>query len=105
MTDAQIAGSAAGMIQGEPMRIAALDVETSEIELIQLAMTAIGHECHGFEEAASLQREMRDPGYDLLILARSLADVEGVWIVKWVREELGSLIPVLLVRTVTKAST
>lgn len=79
------------------MRIAALDDESCVLELIQHTMTGIGHECHGFEDGRSLLREFRQQTYDLLILDWSLPDVQGPNVVKWIRQDLNSRLPILFV--------
>ena len=79
------------------MRIAALDDESCQLELIQHTMVGIGHECHGFEDGRSLLRELRQQTYDLLILDWSLPDVQGPNVVKWIRHDLNSRIPILFV--------
>ncbi|AMM24955.1 response regulator transcription factor [Variovorax sp. PAMC 28711] len=79
------------------MRIAALDDETGQLELIQHTMGGIGHECHGFSDGRSLLRELRQQTYDLLILDWSLPDVQGPNVVKWIRQDLNSRLPILFV--------
>lgn len=79
------------------MRIAALDDEASQIELIRHTMESIGHECHGFAEGKLLLRDLRQQTYDLLILDWSLPDVQGPRVVHWIREELNSRLPILFV--------
>jgi DNA-binding response OmpR family regulator len=79
------------------MRIAALDDEASHLELIRHTMEDIGHECHAFCEGKALLRDLRQQTYDLLILDWSLPDVQGPSIVRRIREELNSRIPILFV--------
>lgn len=79
------------------MRIAALDDESSQLELIQLTMEGLGHECHVFGEGRLLLRELRLQSYDLLILDWTLPDLQGLEIVKWIRKDLNSRLPVLFV--------
>ena len=79
------------------MRIAALDDETCQLELIRHTMEDIGHECHGFTESKALLRDLRQQTYDLLVLDWSLPDVEGPQVVRWIREELNSRIPIVFV--------
>jgi DNA-binding response OmpR family regulator len=79
------------------MRIAALDDESGQLDLIQLVMESIGHECHGFSDGVSLLRELRQQTYDLLILDWTLPDMQGPAVVKWIREELSSRLPILFV--------
>ena len=79
------------------MRIAALDDEPCQLELIRHTMEVIGHECHGFTEGKVLLRDLRQQSYDLLILDWSLPDVQGLRVVRWIREDLNSRIPILFV--------
>jgi DNA-binding response OmpR family regulator len=79
------------------MRIAALDDEIGQLELIQHTMAGIGHECHGFSTGRSLLRELRHQTYDLLVLDWSLPDVQGPSVVKWIRQDLNSRLPILFV--------
>ena len=79
------------------MRIAALDDELSQLELIRHTMDGIGHECHVYTEGKALLRDLRLQTFDLLILDWTLPDIAGPSVVKWVREELASRIPILFV--------
>ena len=79
------------------MRIAVLDDELSQLELIRHTMTEIGHECHLYSEGKSLLRELRLQTFDLLILDWTLPDISGPAVVKWVREDLASRLPILFV--------
>jgi len=79
------------------MRIAALDDELSQLELIRHTMNGIGHECHLYTEARTLLRDLRLQTFDLLILDWTLPDLSGPQVVKWVRETLASRIPILFV--------
>lgn len=79
------------------MRIAALDDESGQLDLIQSTMDGIGHECHGFSDGRSLLRELRQQSYDLLILDWTLPDVQGPAVVRAIREDLNSRLPILFV--------
>src|SRR4051812_24087200 len=79
------------------MRIAALDDEPCQLELIHHTMDSIGHECHQYSEGRALLRDLRVQTFDLLILDWSLPDVAGPVVVKWIREELATRLPVLFV--------
>jgi DNA-binding response OmpR family regulator len=79
------------------MRIAALDDEPCQLELIRHTMEDMGHECHGFTEGKVLLRDLRQQSYDLLILDWSLPDVQGPRVVRWIRKDLHSRIPILFV--------
>jgi DNA-binding response OmpR family regulator len=60
-------------------------------------MADIGHECRGFTEGKVLLRELRMQSYDLLILDWRLPDIEGPRVVRWIREDLHSRVPILFV--------
>ncbi len=79
------------------MRIAALDDESGQLDLIRLTMEGIGHECHGFSDGKSLLLELRHQSFDLLILDWTLPDVLGPDVVKRIREDLSSRLPILFV--------
>jgi len=78
------------------MRIAMLDDEPREIESIQRAMAVIGHECHGFANGKSLLRGLRAQPNDLLVLDRPAPDVEGIEVVRRLRESFGNRLALLL---------
>jgi len=78
------------------MRIAMLDDEPREIQSIQRAMAVIGHECHGFADGKSLLRGLRAQPYDLLVLDWRPPDVEGIEVVRRLREGFGNRLPLLL---------
>lgn len=79
------------------MRIAALDDEPNQLELIRLTMEGLGHECHGFAEGKALLRALRQETFDLLVLDWSLPDMAGPAVVRSIREELLNRIPILFV--------
>lgn len=79
------------------MRIAAIDDDLSQLELIRHTIQGIQHECHLYSDGRTLSRDLRHQSFDLLILDWTLPDISGPSIVKWVREELASHIPILFV--------
>ena len=79
------------------MRIAALDDDIVQLELIKHTMEQMGHECHSFVEGKALLRELRQQSFDLLVLDWSLPDISGPTVVKWIRDDLASMLPVLFV--------
>lgn len=79
------------------MRIAALDDEPLQLEVIRRTMASIGHECHTYESGAALLRDLRRETYDMLVLDWQLPDVNGPEVVRWVRSNLDRRIPILFV--------
>jgi DNA-binding response OmpR family regulator len=79
------------------MRIAVLDDDTLQLDLIKQATEAMGHVCHTHLCGASLLRELRRETFDLLIVDWHLPDTTGPEIVRWVRKNVGNQIPILFV--------
>ncbi|WP_232062223.1 response regulator transcription factor [Variovorax sp. PBS-H4] len=73
-----------------------LDDEPREIESIQRAMAISGHECHGYANGKSLLRGLRAQRYDLLVLGWRPPDLEGIKMVRRLRERFGNRLPLLL---------
>ena len=97
VTGPKNAGIAHNETQGDGMRIAALDDESCQLELIRHTMETIGHECHGFTDGKSLLRDLHQQTYDLLILDWSLPDIQGPQVTRWIREDLNNSLPILFV--------
>lgn len=81
------------------MRIAILEDDKDQSELIQGAAENLGHTCHVFDSGMVLQKMMRRDHFDLLILDWYLPDMSGLDVLKWVRGEEPPLatVPVLFV--------
>jgi DNA-binding response OmpR family regulator len=79
------------------MRIAVLDHEPDQLHLINQAMAGFGHECHPYTEGRILLQALRRQTFDLLILDWGLPDIRGIDVVKTVRNDLKSRLPILFV--------
>jgi DNA-binding response OmpR family regulator len=79
------------------MRIAVLDHEPDQLQLINQAMAGFGHECHPYTEGRTLLQALRRQTFDLLILDWGLPDIRGIDVVKTVRNDLKSRLPILFV--------
>lgn len=79
------------------MRIAALDDDALQLDLIKQATQAMGHVCHTHLNGADLLREMRRETFDLLIVDWHLPDMTGPDVVRWVRTHVGPQLPILFV--------
>jgi len=77
------------------MRIAILEDDLSQAELISLWLETAGHTCHHFQTAAAFQKNLVHESYDLIILDWELPASSGIDVLKWVREQLGWELPVL----------
>jgi DNA-binding response OmpR family regulator len=83
--------------EGNGMRIAVLDDGPDQLALIQQAMVGLGHECHLYKEGRTLLHALRRQTFDFLILDWSLPDRSGPQLVKTLRGDLKSRLPILLV--------
>lgn len=79
------------------MRIAALDDESGQRDLIRTTMEQMGHECHGYCFAKPLLRDLRQQSFDLLILNWTLPDMSGPAVVKRIRNDFNNRLPILFV--------
>jgi DNA-binding response OmpR family regulator len=79
------------------MRIAVLDDGVDQPKRISQTMTALEHECHSYTEGRALLQAMRRQTFDLLILDWNLPDMKGPDVVKSIRRELNSRLPILFV--------
>ena len=79
------------------MRIAALDDDPLQLEFFTHALTSLGHACRTYSTGAALLKDLRRETFDLLIVDWQLPDIEGPEIVTWVRQQLGSELPILFV--------
>ena len=79
------------------MRIAALDDDALQLDLIKQATEAMGHVCHTHLNGADFLREMRRETFDLLIVDWHLPDTTVPELVRWLRKNVGTQLPILFV--------
>ncbi|NOY67811.1 MAG: response regulator transcription factor [Gammaproteobacteria bacterium] len=79
------------------MRIALVEDDHSQNELVKIWLEKAGHHCKCFFDGKSFMRDIIHETYDLVILDWQLPDVGGDEILKWMRAELDSYTPVLFV--------
>lgn len=77
------------------MRIAVLDDDPSQTELVCQVLTASGHVCHQFQSGKDILNQLRRESYDMLILDWQVPDLSGPEVLLWVREKLPPALPVL----------
>lgn len=77
------------------MRIAALEDDVDQGQMIKQVLTFAGHDCHLFTDGKSMIRQLRRESYDLLVLDHQLPDVPGPEVVRWARANLEGCIPIL----------
>jgi DNA-binding response OmpR family regulator len=70
------------------MRIAVLDADRSQADLICQVLTSAGHACHGFQSGKELLAHLRKDSHDLLILDWQGGDTDAAEVVRKAREKL-----------------
>ncbi len=79
------------------MRIALLEDDPAQTELMQSWLSEAGHHCHDYATGEALRTALGHDTYDLLIVDWNLPDTSGIEVVRWVRGELDWDIPVLFI--------
>lgn len=79
------------------MRVAALDDDATQLELIQRTLASMGHDCHGFTDSRAYLRSLRRESFDLLVLDWQLPDISGLEVLRWARENLHERVPALFI--------
>ena len=77
------------------MRIAILEDDPSQLELLTHWLQIAGHQAHPFEQGAELLRTLEHETFDALLLDWNVPDVSGIAVLNQVRQRLRSAIPVL----------
>lgn len=79
------------------MRIALLEDDPVQTELLASWLQEAGHSCHSQATVKSFRELLANDTFDLLIVDWNLPDGTGLEIVKWVRERIDWHIPVLFI--------
>ncbi|CAG9191098.1 DNA-binding response regulator [Paraburkholderia sabiae] len=77
------------------MRIAVLDDDVAQADLVCQSLAVDGHDCHAFAEGTALVKQLRRQTFDLLVLDWNVPDMSGEEVLKWVRQSLSDRLPVL----------
>jgi DNA-binding response OmpR family regulator len=77
------------------MRIAVLDDDPAQADLVCETLSAAGHICHSYAEGRALVKQLRRQTFDLLVLDWNVPDMSGEEVLRWVRESLSDRLPVL----------
>ncbi|MGF6574464.1 DNA-binding response OmpR family regulator [Paraburkholderia sp. GAS333] len=79
------------------MRIAVLDDDSAQADLVCQTLSAAGHICHPYGAGRELVRQLRRQTYDLLVLDWNVPDMSGEEVLRWVRETVSDRLPVLFI--------
>ncbi|MEE9493416.1 MAG: response regulator transcription factor [Gammaproteobacteria bacterium] len=77
------------------MRIAVLEDDLTQVEVLKDWFNTAGHECYCFSDGNSYMDALRKDTYDLLVLDWNLPDTTGIKILSWMRTTLDWNMPVL----------
>ncbi|MGH7645852.1 MAG: response regulator transcription factor, partial [Gemmatimonadales bacterium] len=77
------------------MRIAILEDDLSQADLVRVWLAGAGHSCHTFHRGRELMRALTRDTFDLLVLDWELPDVNGDAVLVWVRANVRDNLPVL----------
>ena len=78
------------------MKIAILDDDAVMLASVAQLLTQGGHECDCFDRANALLLALRQANYDIFVLDWNLPDVSGLTVLEWIRNHIGSTVPVLM---------
>ncbi len=81
------------------MRIAVLDNDRSQADLICQVLSSAGHACHSFQTSRDLLAQLRKDSYDMLILDWQVVDLGAAEVLRRARERLPENAPVLFLTT------
>jgi DNA-binding response OmpR family regulator len=77
------------------MRIAVLDNDRSQADLICQVLTAAGHTCQSFDSGKELLGQLRKDSVDMLILDWHVSDLTGVEVLRRAKEKLPANTPMM----------
>jgi two-component system response regulator RegX3 len=77
------------------MRIAILEDDPSQMELVVHWLQLAGHHAHAFEQGAQLLRALEHDSFDALLLDWNIPDMSGLEVLRRVRQQLRSRIPII----------
>lgn len=79
------------------MRIAILEDETALADQMLSLIKSIGHSCHWFATGQKLIAQLKHDTFDMVILDWNLPDTTGIEVLKWMRDNIDQLPPILFV--------
>ena len=78
------------------MRIAAVDDDPAQLDLVRVVVASMGHDCHLFENANSLMRVLPRETFDLFIVDWELPDIPGLEVIRAIRDTAMAPVPILM---------
>ena len=79
------------------MRIAVLDDDPLQLELIERVVRECGHQCQLHPSGVAFLQSLRRESFDLLLVDWEVPDLSGIEIVRWAREHLPPTLPIVFI--------
>lgn len=79
------------------MRIALLEDEQDQADLVCAWLNAAGHSCHAYALGKDLVREVQRETFDLFLLDWEVPGMSGAEVLVWIRANIAERVPVLFV--------
>ena len=79
------------------MRIAILEDEPVQAEVLRALAASAGHDSHVFRDGDSVVRERRRESFDLFVLDWEVPGMSGAEVLAWLRANLREHVPVMFV--------
>ena len=83
------------------MRIAILEDDATQSEMLKWVLDAVGHKCHTFSNFKAFQAAIYRDSFDLILLDWVLPDNSGPRVMVWIRESMNLKVPVLFITSKT----
>ena len=77
------------------MKIAVLEQDRSQAELICQVLTAAGHSCQPYDNAKECLAQLRKESADMLVMDWNVPDLEGAEVLRRAKEKMASNAPVI----------
>lgn len=84
------------------MRIALLEDDKYQADVMQVWLQAVGHECHTFQTGKAFIEAVNKEHFDLFILDWLLPDTNGIQVLQEIRKASDRPVPVLFVTQMDK---
>jgi len=83
------------------MRIAILEDDPTQSEMLRWVLESVNHKCHCFPTFKGFQTALYRDSFDLVLLDWILPDSSGPKVMNWIRETLHIKVPVLFITSKT----
>ena len=79
------------------MRIAVLDNDRSQADLICQVLTSAGHTCQTFDSGKDMLANLRKDSFDMLVLDWQVSDLGGAEVLRRAKEKLSATTPMMFI--------